>query len=163
MPALAAHYLTFILGLLFMLCYYLWFHPTGVQIIIRFVMGRLAIIDFIHLLPFRQDSVRAVPSEAPMTELVQLSKEPERGGKELSNENAEQDIDSAGGEVKKQKLLPQMEKLALSRSLSAPHGPPLRGQTASQQRVASAPHASSSDLSAARKLKYMGQKPSDVV
>ena len=35
LPALAAHYLTFILGLLFMLCYYLWFHPTGVQIIIR--------------------------------------------------------------------------------------------------------------------------------
>jgi len=144
LPALAAHYLTFILGLLFMLCYYLWFHPTGVQIFIR------------------QDSVRAVP-EAPMTELVQLSKEPERGGKELSTEDTEQDIDSAGGEARKQKLLPQMEKLALGRSLSAPHSPPQRGQAASQQRVASAPHASSSDLSAARKLKYMGQKPSDVV
>ena len=111
--------------------------------------------------PLRQDSVRAVP-EAPMTELVQLSKEPERGGKELSNEpDTELDIDSAAG--KKQKLLPQMEKLALGRSLSAPYSPPQRGQTASQQRVASAPHASSSDLSAARKLKYMGQKPSDVV
>ena len=92
-----------------------------------------------------------------MTELVQLSKEPERGGKELCNEpETELDIDSAAG--KKQKLLPQMEKLALGRSLSAPYSPPQRGQTASQQRV-----ASSSDLSAARKLKYMGQKPSDVV
>ena len=97
-----------------------------------------------------------------MTELVQLSKEPERGGKELSSNNdpdTELDIDSAAAVSRKQKLLPQMEKLALGRSLSAPYNPPQRGQ----QRVASAPHASSSDLSAARKLKYMGQKPSDVV
>lgn len=109
--------------------------------------------------PLRQDSVRAVP-EAPMTELVQLSKEPERGGKELSSNNdnpeTELDIDSAAAVSRKQKLLPQMEKLALGRSLSAPYNPP-------QTRLASAPHASSSDLSAARKLKYMGQKPSDVV
>ena len=119
--------------------------------------------DFTTPLSFRQDSVRAVP-EAPMTELVQLSKEPERGGKELSTEDTDQEIDSVGGgEMRKQKLLPQMEKLTLGRSLSAPHSPPQRGQTASQQRVASAPHTSSSDLSAARKLKYMGQKPSDVV
>jgi len=146
LPALAGHYLTFILGLLFMLCYYLWFHPTGVQIFVR------------------QDSVRAVP-EAPMTELVQLSKEPERGGKEQLQpaEDLELDIDSAAGgeEGKTQKLLPQMEKLTLGRSLSAPYSPAQRGQIAS--RGASAPHTSSSDLSAARKLKYMGQKPTDVV
>ena len=40
LPAVMAHYLAFTLGILAMLCYYLWFHPTGVQIIIRFVMGR---------------------------------------------------------------------------------------------------------------------------
>ena len=100
-----------------------------------------------------------------MTELVQLSKEPERGGKEQLQpaEDLELDIDSAAGgeEGKTQKLLPQMEKLTLGRSLSAPYSPAQRGQIAS--RGASAPHTSSSDLSAARKLKYMGQKPTDVV
>jgi len=144
LPALSLHYLTFILGLLFMLCYYLWFHPTGVQIIVR------------------QDSVRAVP-EAPMTELVQLSKEPERGGKEQMQDMPveEMDTDHGGEGEKKQKLLPQMEKLALGKSISSPLNPPQRGQPPA--RMTSVPYASSSDLSAARKLKYMGQKPSDVV
>ena len=159
-----------------MLCYYLWFHPTGVQIFVRQVLPGLATsavshrqLSYFnaflnHFSPLRQDSVRAVP-EAPMTELVQLSKEPERGGKEQLQpaEDLELDTDSAAGgeEGKTQKLLPQMEKLTLGRSLSAPYSPAQRGQIAS--RGASAPHTSSSDLSAARKLKYMGQKPTDVV
>ena len=28
-PAMMGHYLTFFAGIMFMLCYYLWFHPTG--------------------------------------------------------------------------------------------------------------------------------------
>lgn len=98
-----------------------------------------------------------------MTELVQLSKEPERGGKEQMQDMPAEEIDTdhgAEGE-KKQKLLPQMEKLALGKSISSPLNPPQRGQPPA--RMTSVPYASSSDLSAARKLKYMGQKPSDVV
>lgn len=28
-PAMVGHYLAFCAGIMFMLCYYLWFHPTG--------------------------------------------------------------------------------------------------------------------------------------
>ena len=28
-PAMVGHYLAFFAGIMFMLCYYLWFHPTG--------------------------------------------------------------------------------------------------------------------------------------
>ena len=31
-PALTGHYLTFFGGIMFMLCYYLWFHPTGIDL-----------------------------------------------------------------------------------------------------------------------------------
>ena len=30
-PALFGHYLAFFGGIMFMLCYYIWFHPTGIE------------------------------------------------------------------------------------------------------------------------------------
>jgi hypothetical protein len=30
-PALVGHYLAFFGGIMFMLCYYIWFHPTGIE------------------------------------------------------------------------------------------------------------------------------------
>jgi hypothetical protein len=123
LPALTAHYLTFTAGILFMLCYYLGFHPTGVQWSLR----------------RRPSALRPEPEAVGPTELVQLAREPEPGrGGGLAPRDAEEPDTGAA------RLLPQMEKVAVGRSVSVPSG---------QQ----------GDLSAARKLKYMGQKSQEIV
>ena len=133
-PALTSHYLTFSLGIMFMLCYYLWFHPTGVD------------LSFLK----RQAMDRVVPGEAggleeegqdlEGQELVQLAREPEPGRGGLLPRLEQEVTDSSQGR-ERVRLLTQMEKVVV--------------RSSSREGVV---QGGPGDLSAARRLKYMGQK-----
>ena len=133
-PALTSHYLTFSLGIMFMLCYYLWFHPTGVD------------LSFLK----RQAADRVVPGEAggleeegqdlEGQELVQLAREPEPGRGGLLPRLEQEVTDSSQGR-ERVRLLTQMEKVVV--------------RSSSREGVV---QGGPGDLSAARRLKYMGQK-----
>ena len=147
-PALTSHYLTFSLGIIFMLCYYLWFHPTGVD------------LSFLK----RQATDRVVPGEAggleeaqqlegqqlEGQELVQLAREPEPGRGGLLPRLEQEVTDSPQGR-ERVRLLPQMEKVVV-RSSSREK---VVVRSSSRERVI---QGGPGDLSAARRLKYMGQK-----
>ena len=132
-PALTSHYLTFCLGIMFMLCYYLWFHPTGVD------------LSFLK----RTATDRVVPGEAggleeaqelEGQELVQLAREPEPGRGGLLPRLEQEVTDSSQGR-ERVRLLTQMEKVVV--------------RSSSREGVV---QGGPGDLSAARRLKYMGQK-----
>ena len=138
-PALTSHYLTFSLGIMFMLCYYLWFHPTGVDL---------------SFLKRRQTSDRVVPGETGGVtegqelegqELVQLAREPEPGRGGLLP-RLEQEVTDSPQERERVRLLPQMEKVVVVEKVV---------RSSSRERVV---QGGPGDLSAARRLKYMGQK-----
>ena len=132
-PALVSHYLTFFAGIMFMLCYYLWFHPTGIEL--PYLRGRK-----------EQRKVAGVPGQEEQEagqELVQLAKEPEPGSRgtggllpRMEQELGQEATDSGGPETRV-KLLVQMESSPVGKVVS---------------------QGSTGDLGAARRLKYMGQK-----
>jgi hypothetical protein len=118
---------------MFMLCYYLWFHPTGVD---------LAFLK-------RPATDRVVPGEAggqeeaqelEGQELVQLAREPEPGRGGLLPRLEQEVTDSSQGR-ERVRLLTQMEKVVV--------------RSSSREGVV---QGGPGDLSAARRLKYMGQK-----
>jgi len=106
-PALTSHYLTFFAGIMFMLCYYLWFHPTGID---------LAFLT-------RNKSSKPVHDESEPTELVMLAKEPEpgRGGGLLARMETDLGLgDKQGPDTVTDstpstcRLVPQMHKLVVN-------------------------------------------------
>jgi len=137
-PALTGHYLTFFGGIMFMLCYYLWFHPTGIDL---------------SSLKFGKKTARVVEDAVEPTELVILTREPDpgRGGGLLPTmendlgivlDNSATETTVTDSVTARMLPTPQIQKLNVIKTMS---------NTSSK----------ASDLSAARKLKYMGQKSQD--
>jgi len=136
-PAMIGHYLSFFAGIMFMLCYYLWFHPTGIEISFPYIRREKKI---------KKDLVEV--SSDPMEMKMVLLKD-NKIVSSISSPVLETETDGDAvndGSHLARFLSEHSDKVAVRRFSSLPSGP--------------APHHST-DPWGARKLKYMGQKSQD--
>jgi len=138
-PAMVGHYLTFFAGIMFMICYYLWFHPTGIEISFpRFRSNKKLPKDLIE-------------SETEPVEMKVMLLKDNKIASSVSTPMLESEPD--GGYVSERDghlarfLSEHSDKVAVRRFSSLPTGP-----------VSMHQHT---DPWGARKLKYMGQKSQD--
>jgi len=136
-PAMIGHYLSFFAGIMFMLCYYLWFHPTGVEISFPyFRRGKKIKKDLAE--------VSSEPIEMKMV-LLKDNKIVSSISSPVLETEADGDTVNDGSQLARF-LSEHSDKVAVRRFSSLPSGP--------------VPHHST-DPWGARKLKYMGQKSQD--
>jgi len=138
-PAMVGHYLTFFAGIMFMLCYYLWFHPTGID------------ISFPHFRSEKKLPKDVVEAASEPVEMKVMLLKDNKIASSVSSPVLESEQD---GEYVSEKdghlarfLSEHSDKVAVRRFSSLPTGP-----------VSVHQHT---DPWGARKLKYMGQKSQD--
>jgi len=139
-PAMVGHYLAFFAGIMFMICYYLWFHPTGgIDIPWPMLGDKKKNIDNVEDLERRSSRDNNVEMKVVMLRENRVidSLDPHKG----------QDTASEAGTLDRF-LKENSDKVAVRRFSSLPPG--ALYYTYGRGRM--------SDTRAARKLKYMGTK-----
>merc|ERR1719430_1142354 len=140
-PAMVGHYLAFFAGIMFMVCYYLWFHPTGVEFNFPYLRGK-------KKLP-KDPVVFSEPIELKAVLLKDNKIASSVSTPMLDSETDGEFVSERDGHLARF-LSEHSDKVAVRRFSSLPTGP------------VSMQHGSPDPWDwGARKLKYMGHKAQD--
>ena len=140
-PAMVGHYLAFFAGIMFMLCYYLWFHPTGgIE------------ISFPHFRGKKKLPTDPIDTSSEPVEMKVVMLKDNKIASSVSTPMLESESDGSFPSERDGHLArflsENSDKVVVRRFSSLPTGP-----------VSMQSH--SSDPWGARKLKYMGHKAQD--